>query len=460
MSFGFGYGFGIATGSPRGYDEDAVAWFDRMGTQPSSQHKQWLSNMVRRIKSDGNWTKLDWLKIYALTDKADALLNALSASYTATEEGTVSGRFTTMVGFDGNGTDYNLNHNFNPGDGGTYKYLLDSAALGFYGLDNVAETKIEMSNLDSGGNGTDFGLYTAGFVTNIRQNALTSMTGYNDISSKGFKSINRTASAVQNLLGSGMPVKAGTATSTTVGNINLLEFCRIIGAAKSLRSTRQHAFAFAGGGDIDAFKLQRAILEEYILKINVVFKKRVIFHGNSLLNNSGIGRRCLSTLTDFCGERIELLTSNRLTTDMTTEAPTKIDPYVWSSLTKDILIGWEGTNDLYYGASATTAYNNLVTYYTARRAAGFKVIVTTLLPRSNAGTPGSFEADRQTVNTNLRNNWASFGDALADVGADANMGDAGDELDLTYYDADKVHPNQTGNDYLADNYFIPAIQSI
>jgi hypothetical protein len=50
------------------------------------------------------------------------------------------------------------------------------------------------------------------------------------------------------------------------------------------------------------------------------------------------------------------------------------------------------------------------------RAAGFKVVACTVLPRNNGGLYAGFEADRQTVNAQIRANWASFADALADMG--------------------------------------------
>ncbi len=115
-----------------------------------------------------------------------------------------------------------------------------------------------------------------------------------------------------------------------------------------------------------------------------------------------------------------------------------------TSNTIDLYIAWEVTNDLFFGASAATAYANYVTWCNMARAAGFKVIAMTVLPRSNAGTPVNFPTSRATVNTNIRNNYLTFADALADVAADSRIGDDGDENDLTYYTSDKVHMNDAG----------------
>lgn len=110
---------------------------------------------------------------------------------------------------------------------------------------------------------------------------------------------------------------------------------------------------------------------------------------------------------------------------------------------------WAGTNDLVYGVTAVQTETNIQTYCLARQAAGWKVAMFTLLPRSDAAAPGDFETSRQTVNTWIRANWASFADLLVDVAADVRIGDAGDELDLTYYAADQVHLNNTGRAVVA-----------
>lgn len=129
---------------------------------------------------------------------------------------------------------------------------------------------------------------------------------------------------------------------------------------------------------------------------------------------------------------------------MQSDASTQIDPNYRSDFSKNIVAAWGGTNDIYFGASASTAWSRYQTYLAARRAAGWKTIAFTALPRSNAGTPGDFETSRQTFNTSVRNGLGTDYDALADVAADTRIGDAGDETDTTYYSGDKVHLNTTG----------------
>lgn len=113
----------------------------------------------------------------------------------------------------------------------------------------------------------------------------------------------------------------------------------------------------------------------------------------------------------------------------------------YDSRKNPVLLVWIGTNDL-VGATLTPAQllTQLTTYCNSQRSAGYShIVVFTMLPRSAAGTSVTFEADRQTFNTSLRAGYKGFADALADVAADTRIGISGDELDLTYYNSDKIH---------------------
>ena len=129
---------------------------------------------------------------------------------------------------------------------------------------------------------------------------------------------------------------------------------------------------------------------------------------------------------------------------MTTDAPTNLDPYYdATNYTKNVCVLWGGTNDLYFGATAATTISRIQAFCTARKSAGWKVVLCTLTPRSGGSTPGSFEADRQTVNTAIRAMTPTYADAIADIAADSRIGDAGDETNATYY-YDLVHMTPVG----------------
>jgi hypothetical protein len=135
-----------------------------------------------------------------------------------------------------------------------------------------------------------------------------------------------------------------------------------------------------------------------------------------------------------------------------------------STPTKKICVTWCGTNDLIATGQASTALSNLAAWVTARRATGWKCVGVTLLPR-NGGisanpNPGGYEADRQTVNTALRaNSGGIYGDAIADPGNDATIGQAGQYSNTTYYYTDSTHLTKAGYG-IVEGYISAAVLSL
>ena len=107
---------------------------------------------------------------------------------------------------------------------------------------------------------------------------------------------------------------------------------------------------------------------------------------------------------------------------------------------KNILYAWIGTNDMALGGlTPTQTYNALVTYCAARRAAGWKVIVRTMIPRSTLS-----DASRLSYNASIRAGWQTFADGLDDLGNDPILGQAGVQSNTNYYSADQTHLTPAG----------------
>lgn len=140
------------------------------------------------------------------------------------------------------------------------------------------------------------------------------------------------------------------------------------------------------------------------------------------------------------------------TNDAVDEAD-RIDGCYDAARPANILVVWLGTNDINTGDSGSTAYTQLVSYCQARQAAGWQVVVCTMLPRG-AGN----ETARTTFNTSIRTDWATFADALADIAADTTIGDLGDESNATYY-SDSVHLTAAGAT-IAMGYVETAVRSL
>lgn len=113
-----------------------------------------------------------------------------------------------------------------------------------------------------------------------------------------------------------------------------------------------------------------------------------------------------------------------------------------------VLLIQQGTNDLYYGTGAHLTYAAiLIPFVAAARAAGFYVVVDTLLPRADRGWTAQMEQQRLAYNALVRRNDAGA-DAINDLAADTLLGDAVDPATSPYF-ADAVHPNLAGQQRLA-----------
>jgi hypothetical protein len=180
---------------------------------------------------------------------------------------------------------------------------------------------------------------------------------------------------------------------------------------------------------------------------------QVICDGNSMTAGTGafVGQAYPDLVLAALGSRWTLHNfgvPGQATTSMIADAATQIDPLFSTFYALNVVCCWEGVNDICGNDNGTTSYNHLVTYCQARQAAGFKVVILTITPQSHTG-PGDFETQRSTCNGLIRANWATFSDALADVAADSRIGDAGDELDATYY-IDRIHMYTAGYAIVAD----------
>lgn len=184
-------------------------------------------------------------------------------------------------------------------------------------------------------------------------------------------------------------------------------------------------------------------------RYSFTYARYLVFDGDSLTAGTGSsgGNTYPAQLITLLGGATYLPSNNvavagQTMADMITDGAAQVDVLYRPELVFNICCAWGGTNDLVASVSAATTYSRIVTYCQARQAAGFRVVILTILPRTTG--VGTFEADRQTVNANIRANWATFADALADVGTSTVIGEAGDNLNTTYYDTDGVHLNNTG----------------
>jgi hypothetical protein len=135
------------------------------------------------------------------------------------------------------------------------------------------------------------------------------------------------------------------------------------------------------------------------------------------------------------------------TAAMLTGAPTSEDIMVYPATPRSVYVYLEIRNDVVLGhVDADTAYNHYVSVAAARRAAGFLVIPTT--PPASVSMSNVL---RKTVVDRIRANWRDWADELADLAADPDMGQDGQNLNADLF-IDGVHPTDAGNKIIARHW--------
>lgn len=131
---------------------------------------------------------------------------------------------------------------------------------------------------------------------------------------------------------------------------------------------------------------------------------------------------------------------------MSADAVSSIDSKINPLAAFKILVAEAPTNSIYgitagaISGTAASLYADYRTYCLARRAAGYQIIITTVMPRTDVSTPPGFEAMRVAFNALVRAGAYTFSDAFVDIAADPRFQNAND----TTWFIDKVHNTTAG----------------
>jgi lysophospholipase L1-like esterase len=177
----------------------------------------------------------------------------------------------------------------------------------------------------------------------------------------------------------------------------------------------------------------------------------VVWDGGSIMSGHGADpgyefpTQTLAVVPRVCTSYVSA-TGNARIGDMIREAPREVDAHHDGRADLNVCLVLAGGGDFRDGVSAAQEYSSLKTYCRARRAAGFRVLVLTVLP---CGESDAFEATRLAYDAMVRNGWSSFADGLVDIAADPRIGDTGDDLDGQYYQEDRLHLTSAGYSVMA-----------
>ena len=150
-----GYGFrGHWEPAAETYCAEALALFARMTTPPTTERKDEINTLIVGLKTDGLWSKLDVLYLFAAADEQAALLNWVSTDYDATNNGCTLTADSYYTG----GTGKYINSNYIPSAG--TNVALNSTSAGVY--------IYEMTTYNSG---TALGVYAASSYLIFEDNA-------------------------------------------------------------------------------------------------------------------------------------------------------------------------------------------------------------------------------------------------------------------------------------------------
>ena len=117
------------------------------------------------------------------------------------------------------------------------------------------------------------------------------------------------------------------------------------------------------------------------------------------------------------------------------------------SARRNVISLFAGTNDLQNGVDDHELVRLIEQYAAAARKTGFKVVVSTILPRATFNA--KMEGFRIAANATIRGHWKEFADGFADLAADPAFNDPKVLTNLNVYAEDGVHLTDMGYQLVA-----------
>jgi len=221
---------------------------------------------------------------------------------------------------------------------------------------------------------------------------------------------------------------------------------------------------------VDQTAIQANLRSTFSIPTPSIYTKQVYLDGDSI--TTGIG----ATLNRGWAKAFQAALSTyrafnfgfpgQTMAQLNTAASARIASRFNAGMTKNIVVIWAGTNDIRASVSAATTFAQLQAYTSTVKAAGFKVVWVTMLPRTDLTAP------MQTEWTNYNNSikGATLGlsntaDVIADVQSDPVIGPFAAASDTTLYcnvpgdNSVGVHPTDLGNTYVLP-YIVNAVNSL
>lgn len=211
-------------------------------------HQTAYTTMICGMVTDGTWTKMDALYIFATNTTTTANLNLKSTSYGLTQTGSVS--FTADQGYTGDGSTGYLNTGFIPSTAGG-NYTQNSASFGAY-IRTSRTTGASYAAIATDVSNTGQARWNPNY-NSINANWQINDASFRDIANanaQGFWGLSRTASTTANLYknssGTAFDSITNASTGLSASSFTILAENRSGGVVDF--SADQLAAAFIGGG--------------------------------------------------------------------------------------------------------------------------------------------------------------------------------------------------------------------
>ena len=182
-----------------------------------AQNTAAVQTLICGMVTDGSYSLLDGLYVFATNSTANANLNWAQNNYNLTQVGTVT--FTANAGYTGNGTTGYFTTGFNPRTATTPQYQLNSATLGW--CDATSNTVVNSAAIMGANDGTNRSYVqtlASGPQANVFINALSGTGAFSISNGQGSWMASRSGSAQTNLFHNGTSIGSIPLASSNTAN--------------------------------------------------------------------------------------------------------------------------------------------------------------------------------------------------------------------------------------------------
>lgn len=350
-------------------------------------------------------------------------------------------------------------------DKANWKFLHDdttSWSMWFVGeLTGNTVPNIFQTNRSTSGN-VGFGIYgdlTNGYVYSVISESGLSNPLLRGRSAKGSLDTSKSIWVAVWEQGKGLTIRVNgieVYTDGMIGSVNTSNpFEGLLVSYLSDGSFGEFGFVKSAFSNGQAVSIENFLADKYDITISrPSFHHAIFYCGNSLVGSSPAypdNVKALLSTTNVTEKMLGI--SGQTTTQMLTRDVARVDAFIDTTASTNVCVFTEAINDVSSGKTISEALTNVQTWAAARRAAGFIVVIESMLPTSFVSN-----TDRATYNAALVSGEGVWFDALADVHTDTTIGQDGQNVAGTYY-SDTTHTTAAG-DAIRASYVSAAINSV